>query len=410
MANAPSRFRFTQKAIEALPPNPPHARSTEAEYSDTQIPGFKCLVGKGEGSKKFLLRYLWQGRKRAISIGRFPDVDLNTAREIATNYKRLLSQGIDPKQQKEDKRQELTLTELFEQHYFPYAMHHKRSWKDDAQRFRDHLKPALGSRLLSEIKLEQGQALQTNLLSKVKPATNNRITTLLKAILTWSVRMGYLEQHPMRHLKSLTENNQRTRYLDKGEIRRLFMAADADENRYAGQYVKQLLLTGLRKDELRLAKWEHLDQSQLTLFIPHTKNGKSRILHLNHMAMQILKETHPIEGNPYLFPGQKQGQPLNNVTRPFNRMLKRARIEGPVCIHTCRHSVAALIVSSGGTLYDVQAQLGHASSQTSQRYAHLHASRLRHTSTQVANCVEQALIPSCTAHSALPQLSQNGGI
>ncbi|MFL9629211.1 Arm DNA-binding domain-containing protein, partial [Aeromonas jandaei] len=106
MANAPSRFRFTQKAIEALPPNPPHARSTEAEYSDTQIPGFKCLVGKGEGSKKFLLRYLWQGRKRAISIGRFPDVDLNTAREIATDYKRLLSQGIDPKQQKEDKRQE----------------------------------------------------------------------------------------------------------------------------------------------------------------------------------------------------------------------------------------------------------------------------------------------------------------
>ena len=162
MANAPSRFRFTQKAMEALPPNPPHARSTEAEYSDTQIPGFKGLVGKGEGSKKFLLRYLWQGRKRAISIGRFPDVDLNTARDIATDYKRLLSQGIDPKQQKEDKRQELTLTELFEQHYFPYAMHHKRSWRDDAQRFRDHLKPALGSRLLSEIKLEQGQTLQTN--------------------------------------------------------------------------------------------------------------------------------------------------------------------------------------------------------------------------------------------------------
>ncbi|WP_272949374.1 tyrosine-type recombinase/integrase [Aeromonas veronii] len=79
-------------------------------------------------------------------------------------------------------------------------------------------------------------------------------------------------------------------------------------------------------------------------------------------------------------------------------------------MHTCRHSVAALIVSSGGTLYDVQAQLGHASSQTSQRYAHLHASRLRHTSTQVANCVEQALIPNNTAHSTLPQLSQNGGI
>lgn len=77
------------------------------------------------------------------------------------------------------------------------------------------------------------------------------------------------------------------------------------------------------------------------------------------------------------------GQPLNNVTKPFNRMLKRAQIGGPVCIHTCRHSVAALIVSSGGTLYDVQAQLGHSSSQSSQRYpptrkqteAHQHSSR-----------------------------------
>ncbi|EJN6954691.1 tyrosine-type recombinase/integrase [Aeromonas hydrophila] len=392
MSDLPSRFRFTQKAIEALPPNPANAKSTEAEYSDTQISGLKCLVGKGEGNKKFLMRYLWHGRKRAIAIGRFPDVDLNTAREIATEYKRLLSQGIDPKQLKEDKRQELTLHELFQLHYLPYAKHHKRSWQNDEQRFRDHLQPALGSRLLSEINLEQGQALQTSLMSKCKPATNNRITTLLKAILTWSVRMGYLQQHPLVYLKTLPENNQRTRFLDKAEIRRLFMAADADENRYAGQYVKLLLLTGLRKDELRLAKWEHIDKVHQTLFIPHTKNGKSRILHMNHMAMQVLQDTPVIAGNPYLFPGQKLGQPLNNVTKPFNRMLKRAQIEGQVCIHTCRHSVAALIVSSGGTLYDVQAQLGHSSSQSSQRYAHLHASRLRHTSAQVANCVEQALI------------------
>jgi len=339
-----------------------------------------------------MLRYLWHGRKRAIAIGRFPEVDLNTAREIATDYKRLLSQGIDPKQMKEDKRQELTLDEVFHRHYLPYAQHHKRSWLKDEQRFRDHLQPTLGARLLSEINLEQGQALQTSLMSQCKPATNNRITTLLKAILTWSVRMGYMEQHPLIYLKSLSENNQRTRYLDKGEIRRLFMAADSDENRYAGQYVKLLLLTGLRKDELRLARWEHLDRELQTLFIPHTKNGKSRILHLNHLAMQVLQDTPEILGNPYLFPGLKMGQPLNNVTKPFNRMLKRAQIGGPVCIHTCRHSVAALIVSSGGTLYDVQAQLGHSSSQSSQRYAHLHASRLRHTSTQVANCVEQALI------------------
>ena len=54
--------------------------------------------------------------------------------------------------------------------------------------------------------------------------------------------------------------------------------------------------------------------------------------------------------------------------------------------------MAALIVSNGGTLYDVQAQLGHASSVSSQRYAHLHASRLKHTSQRIANCIEEAIV------------------
>lgn len=49
-------------------------------------------------------------------------------------------------------------------------------------------------------------------------------------------------------------------------------------------------------------------------------------------------------------------------------------------------------MSHGGTLYDVQAQLGHSSSASSQRYAHLHASRLKQTSQRIANCIEEAII------------------
>jgi len=109
------------------------------------------------------------------------------------------------------------------------------------------------------------------------------------------------------------------------------------------------------------------------------------------MALEILAAIPPIPENPYIFPGIKAKQPLHNVYKPFQRMVKRAHLEGEICIHTCRHSVAALIVSHGGTLYDVQAQLGHASSNSSQRYAHLHSSRLKQTSQRVANCIEEAI-------------------
>ena len=54
--STPRRFKFTHRLIDTLPPNEPDAPSREAEYSDSEISGLKCLVGKGEGKKKFLLR------------------------------------------------------------------------------------------------------------------------------------------------------------------------------------------------------------------------------------------------------------------------------------------------------------------------------------------------------------------
>jgi integrase len=392
MSGSAKRFRFTQKAIEQLPPNPATAKSTEAEYSDDQITGLKCLVGKGEGRKKFMLRYSWFGRKRSIALGHFPEVDVNTVRNLAMEYRRLIAQGIDPKQQREEKRKELTVVEYFDQHYLPAAKRHKRSWDKDLQRFRQHIQPMIGNLLLGEVTPEHGSQLQAKLFTSHSPATNNRVLTLIKTLLNQAVRGGFIEANPIRYIKLLREDNERKRFLEKDEIRRLFLAAEVDDNHYAGQFVKLLLLTGLRRDELRLAKREHVDLSRSTLFIPLTKNGRHRVLHLNHLAVELIKALEEVPDNPYLFPGAKPGQPLINVTKPFKRMLKRAHIDdATVCLHTCRHSVAALIVSSGGTLYDVQAQLGHASSRSSLRYAHLHNTRLQQTSQRVAESVEKAL-------------------
>ncbi|BBJ61657.1 hypothetical protein L3070_18875 [Enterobacter cloacae complex sp. ECL405] len=51
--STPRCFKFTYRLIDGLPPNESDAPSREAEYSDTEISGFKGLVGKGEGKKIF---------------------------------------------------------------------------------------------------------------------------------------------------------------------------------------------------------------------------------------------------------------------------------------------------------------------------------------------------------------------
>ncbi|WP_323922656.1 tyrosine-type recombinase/integrase [Aeromonas caviae] len=395
MNETPTRFKFTNRRIADLPPNPDDARSTEAEYSDTDVTGLRCLVGKGEGRRKFLLRYQIHGRKRAIALGHYPALDISAARKLALDYKRKIAEGIDPQQAKENKRNQKTLSNLFQEDYLPYLQSRNRSWKTDEHRFRNHLRPIFGNLIPEEITVTRIQNMQQMLLKRLTPATCNRVLALLKAIITWAARAGLIKDNPAALVSLLRENNRRERYFTPDEIRRLFRAADQHESFYTGQYVKMLLLTGLRRAELARAKWQHYNKEDKTLYIPHTKNGHSRVLHLNHMAVELLNYLPVTEGNPYLFPGKRQGQPLQNPTKGFQRMLARAGIDKEgVCLHTCRHSVAALIVSNGGTLFDVQSQLGHRSSQTSLRYAHLHNTRMQQTSQKIANCIHDALTSS----------------
>lgn len=392
MNDSPTRFKFTNRRIAELPPNPENAKSTEAEYSDIEVTGLRCLVGKGEGRRKFLLRYQMHGRKRAIALGHYPAIDVSTARKLALDYKRKIAEGVDPQQAKEDKRNQKTLSHLFQEDYLPYLQMRNRSWKTDEQRFRIHLRPLFGNLLLEEITVTRIQNMQQMLLKRITTATANRVLSLLKAIMTWAFRAGLIKENPAMLVSLLRESNRRERYFTPDEIRRLFRAADQHQSFYTGQYVKMLLLTGLRRAELAEAKWQHYNKEEKTLYIPHTKNGHSRVLHLNHMAVDLLNYLPVRPGNPYLFPGHRKGKPLQNPTKGFQKMLARAGIDKEgVCLHTCRHSVAALIVSNGGTLFDVQSQLGHRSSQTSLRYAHLHDTRMQQTSQRIANCIHDAL-------------------
>ena len=111
------------------------------------------------------------------------------------------------------------------------------------------------------------------------------------------------------------ENNRRERYFTPDEIRRLFRAADQHESFYTGQYVKMLLLTGLRRAELARAKWQHYNKEDKTLLHPPPRTAIAVCCHLNHMAVELLNYLPVTQGNPYLFPGEAARTPLQNPPR-----------------------------------------------------------------------------------------------
>ena len=82
--------------------------------------------------------YAFLKRKCSIAIGKFPDVDLATARKVARGYKAQIAEGVDPKAERDKVSVFPTVKSFFYESYLPLAKQRKRSWNDDEHRFRLH--------------------------------------------------------------------------------------------------------------------------------------------------------------------------------------------------------------------------------------------------------------------------------
>ena len=387
-----TQFRFTQKAIEALPPHPTDSKATDQEYSDTVVIGLKLLVGK-KGNKRFLFRYHLRNRKGSTALGNFGAISVDEARVLANQYKALVTQGRDPKQERDDFKNRICFGEFIDKHYLPHARSYKRSIDSDESKFKHYLTPKFGHVPLLDITTQHIQSYHNHIKAQLSPATANRHLSLLHRIFNLAMQWGYLEKNVCTGIHKFQENNKHQRFLNNEEIRNLFYAADGDQNTYVAAYVKILLLTGVRRSEGLGMKWDHLqlDGPKPMWYVPHTKSGKSRYVILNPMAVEILKALPKVYGNPYVFVGKVEGQPIINPIKAFKRMLDKIGIESSFRLHDLRHTYASLIINNGGTLYDVQSALAHANSSISERYAHLSEENRLRTSYTISSVVAGAI-------------------
>ncbi|NMG32531.1 tyrosine-type recombinase/integrase [Aromatoleum evansii] len=388
----PTRFKFTTRAIEQLPACPATLSAKALEFSDTEVAGFKVCVSKA-GRKTFLLRYTYREMKRAVRIGEFPATSLVDARKIALEMRAQLDRDIDP-QSGRDRDRASPLFSAFVAEYLAYARAHKRSWKDDVGRLRTIL-PRFGGHRLSEISRREIELFLMDVRKTHTPATTNRYLSLLSAIFKRAVLVECLERNPCAGVQRLTENNLRQRFLSNDEIGRLLTAMKLapPEVRIAVAALKFLLLTGVRRREALHARWEHVDFERRVLFVPHSKSGRSKYVQLNDAAIALLADLPSRAGNGWIFPSRRDAsKPLCDPRKTFWTLLDAAGISDRPRLHDLRHTFCSLAINAGQTLYVVQGLVGHASPQTTMRYAHIANGTLREASQAVADAVAKATL------------------
>lgn len=386
-----NRYRLSDAVVGKIPAHDSASPSREREWADSEAVGLRLSVGKN-GRKHWDVRLRLRGRKLALRIGEWPAVSTTEARRRANELKAKVSLGIDPRAEREAARAMPTVAEFAEE-YLAHARRTIRTARDSEQRLRVHVLPAMGKKLLDEVRRGDIERLHAEWLDAMAPASANRVLASLKALLSHAVRLELLARSPAQGVRNHKENNSRVRNLSGDELQRYLAALAEEPNAVLRCYLRLLLATGMRRSEALTARWDCVDLEHRTLLLTHTKAGKARTILLNDAALAVLAEVPRADGNPFVFPGAKAGSHLAEPKFAHERACKKAGIAN-LRIHDLRHSFASIAVSSGASLYTVQALLGHASPVMSQRYAHLANEVARQGSKTVSDAILAAAAPS----------------
>jgi integrase len=129
------------------------------------------------------------------------------------------------------------------------------------------------------------------------------------------------------------------------------------------------ITTGMRKSEITNLRWTDINFDKGLAKLATTKNSLPRLNPIPGPALDELKKYREV-GNGLIFASP------NDLEKPFDfrvqwtRAMQQANIEA-FRFHDLRHTAASYLVMNGASLHETAEILGHKSTQTTKRYAHL---------------------------------------
>jgi len=172
------------------------------------------------------------------------------------------------------------------------------------------------------------------------PSRANKTVMVLSKFFNWCEENEFRDDHtnPCRHVKKYKEEA-RQRFLSQDEQQRLEQTLQIAEHEeiatiYTIEAIRMLMFTGARLREILDLKWKYINWQQGVLNLPKSKTG-AKTIYLNQQATEVLQRMIRQIGNPYVFCGVKQGQPIINIQKPWRRIRGLADLED-VRLHDLR--------------------------------------------------------------------------
>jgi len=204
----------------------------------------------------------------------------------------------------------------------------------------------------------------------LSPARVNRYMAAMRRAWKWGTVKGYvLPSQPWPAEIMLTEPKAKPIIATEPEVKDLFAACDAVATEL-GMLVRFLVGTGTRLTDALAVTWRDVDQNAGDVAVRGQKTSNPlRVAMLSPAkdAIASASKVKHLSGRVFWQYKDSQGPQWNwqKARKQFPEHMREWRL------HDCRHLCAGLLVANGATDVEIAAQLGHATLQMVQRYAHL---------------------------------------
>jgi integrase len=258
---------------------------------DDELRGFGLKVTPA-GKRSYVYQYRIGGRgskTRRWTIGSHGSPwTPTTARDEAERLALLVGQGLDPVDAERKRRQDAVTLEfsayldLFVTQYLEVEW--GSSWKLAKRRLEMHVLPSLKNRVLTDLTKADINAVFDKM--RGQPASARNTWAALGKMLAWAEKRGDIPLSVMKTMDAPPTVKARRRTLSPDEILALWRATRL-LNKPFGQFVRLLLITLQRRNEVGGLWWKELSHNEGLWRLPaeRAKNGLDHLVPLSSLAV-----------------------------------------------------------------------------------------------------------------------------
>ena len=390
---------MTRHILYKLKPAAINAAKPKAKpYTLTDGGGLYVEVLPG-GSKVWRYTYRLGDKRPKLTLGPYPQIAIGEARSQHEAMRAQVAAGVDPggslkaeaRVALEVAQRAVTFREFSLVWVTETLAHLSVSYRAQMIRFLDvYICPEIGAMALGAIRSRDVLVI----LEKYKktPTTADRCRSVVQQVYNFAIRKLLVDANPATPLRGAVRVPPKThhRHLTEKELGLFWdeLTTQRSAMLITIYCAKLLVLTMVRKGELRLAKWGEFDLDAAQWDIP-AERMKMRLPHrvmLSRQAVELLRYLHRITGRgPYVFPTRftgMAGRPISDVT--LNHLFKRLSFGVPeFSPHGTRGTAATLLREHGFGRDVVELLLAHTErDQSAAAYSHMQLASERRRALQ----------------------------